>query len=64
MAIAMLVDNPDGSQEIYESVRAHLGWKHPPVGSSMLLGRARTEAGGCSKCGSRRRTRGDSETSA
>jgi hypothetical protein len=25
MAVAMMVDNPWGSQEIYEQIRAHLG---------------------------------------
>ena len=29
MAIAMMVDNPEGSQEIYESVREHLGLERP-----------------------------------
>jgi hypothetical protein len=32
MPIAMLVDNPNGSQEIYEKVRAHLGLENAPAG--------------------------------
>jgi hypothetical protein len=30
--IAMLVDNPEGSQEIYDKVRAHLGVEDRPAG--------------------------------
>jgi hypothetical protein len=32
VAIAMLVDNPDVSQEIYDKVRAHLGLEGKPAG--------------------------------
>lgn len=32
MAIAMLLDNPTGSQEIYQSVRAELGLERPAGG--------------------------------
>ena len=32
MAIAVVVDNPNGSQEIYEKVRAQLGFEGPPGG--------------------------------
>ncbi|MBA2423890.1 MAG: hypothetical protein H0V58_00870 [Actinobacteria bacterium] len=32
MAIAVLVDNPAGSQEVYEKVRAQLGLDAPPGG--------------------------------
>jgi hypothetical protein len=32
MAIAVLVDNPEGSQEIYEKVRAQLGLEAPAGG--------------------------------
>jgi hypothetical protein len=32
MAIAMIVDNPDGSQEIYERVREHIGLDRPAGG--------------------------------
>ena len=32
MAIAVIVDNPDGSQEIYEKVRAQLGLEGGPAG--------------------------------
>jgi hypothetical protein len=32
MAIAMMVDNPEGSQEIYEKVREQLGLEEAPAG--------------------------------
>ena len=32
MAIAVVVDNPDGSQEIYEKVRAQIGLEGPAGG--------------------------------
>ena len=32
MAVAMLIDNPNGSQEIYEKVREHLGLEDKPAG--------------------------------
>ncbi len=32
MPIAMLVDNPEGSQEIYDRVLAHLGLSESPAG--------------------------------
>ena len=64
MAIAMLVDNPEGSQEIYEKVRAQLGLEAPAGGIFHAAGPSPTGAGGCSKSGSRRRMQGDSETSA
>jgi hypothetical protein len=32
MAVAMLVDNPAGSQEIYDRVRAQLGLDEKPAG--------------------------------
>ena len=32
MTIAMLIDNPKGSQEIYDKVREHLGLKESPAG--------------------------------
>jgi hypothetical protein len=32
MAIAVLVDNPEGSQEIYDKVRAELGLGDAPAG--------------------------------
>lgn len=32
MAVAMLVDNPEGSQEIYDKVREHLGLRDTPAG--------------------------------
>lgn len=38
MAIAMLVDNPDGSQEIYEKVRANLGLDAPAGGVLHVAG--------------------------
>ncbi len=45
MPVAMLVDNPEGSQEIYEKVRAQLGLEAPRVASSTRPGRARPVAG-------------------
>ncbi len=32
MAVAMMVDNPEGSQEIYDKVREHLGLEEKPAG--------------------------------
>jgi hypothetical protein len=32
MAVAMLVDNPEGSQEVYDRVREHLGLVDKPAG--------------------------------
>jgi hypothetical protein len=32
MAVAMIVDNPQGSQETYERVREHLGLEQPAGG--------------------------------
>jgi hypothetical protein len=32
MAVAMMVDNPEGSQEIYEGIRAQLGLDKPAGG--------------------------------
>ena len=38
MPVAMLVDNPEGSQEIYEKVRAQLGLEGPAGGIFHLAG--------------------------
>ena len=38
MAIAILVDNPEGSQEVYEKVRAQLGLDAPAGGIFHLAG--------------------------
>jgi hypothetical protein len=38
MAIAMMVDNPAGSQEVYESIRARLGLDKPAGGIFHLAG--------------------------
>ena len=38
MAIALVIDNPEGSQEIYENVRAQLGLEGVRAGSSMRPG--------------------------
>lgn len=38
MAIAMLLDNPDGSQELYEKVRAHLALDAPAGGIVHIAG--------------------------
>ena len=32
MAVAMMVDNPEGSQEVYEQIRAHIGLDKPAGG--------------------------------
>ena len=38
MAVAVLVDNPEGSQEMYEQVRAELGLDEPAGGIFHLAG--------------------------
>jgi hypothetical protein len=38
MAIAMMVDNPAGSRELYERIRAHLGLVKPAGGIYHLAG--------------------------
>jgi hypothetical protein len=38
MAVAMMVDNPHGSQEIYERVRELIGLERPPGGVFHLAG--------------------------
>jgi hypothetical protein len=38
MAVAMMVDNPNGSQEIYERVRALLGMEKPAGGIFHVAG--------------------------
>jgi hypothetical protein len=38
MAIAVLVDNPEGSREVYEKVRAQLGLEGPAGGIFHLAG--------------------------
>jgi hypothetical protein len=38
VAIAMMVDNPEGSQEIYEKAREHLGLDRPAGGILHLAG--------------------------
>ena len=45
MAVAMLVDNPEGSQETYDRVRERLGLDRPAGGSSTSPVPARTAAG-------------------
>lgn len=40
MAIAMLIDNPDGTQEIYDKVRAQLGLDAPAGGVLHVAGPA------------------------
>jgi hypothetical protein len=46
MAVVMMVDNPNGSQEIYDRIREHLGLTGPRAASSTSPGRVRTAAGG------------------
>ncbi len=38
MAVVMMVDNPEGSQEVYEKVRAHLGLDTPAGGVFHVAG--------------------------
>jgi hypothetical protein len=38
VAIAMMVDNPEGSQEVYESIRGRLGLEKPAGGIFHLAG--------------------------
>ena len=38
MAIAMMVDNPQGSEELYEKIRAHLGLEKPAGGIFHIAG--------------------------
>jgi hypothetical protein len=38
MAVAMMVDNPWGSQEMYEQIRAHLGLEKPAGGIFHIAG--------------------------
>ena len=38
MAIAMMVDNPEGTQEVYEKVRAELGLEGPAGGILHVAG--------------------------
>jgi hypothetical protein len=45
MAVAMMVDNPEGTQEVYDRVRDRLGFEKPAGGMFHAAGRARTAAG-------------------
>jgi hypothetical protein len=38
MAVAMMVDNPQGSQELYEKIRARIGLKKPAGGIFHIAG--------------------------
>ena len=38
MAVAMMVDNPEGSQEVYEQIRAQLGLEKPAGGIFHVAG--------------------------
>jgi hypothetical protein len=38
VAVAMMVDNPEGSQEVYEQIRAHLGLDKPAGGIFHVAG--------------------------
>ena len=38
MAVAMMVDNPEGSQELYEQIRAHIGLEKPAGGIFHIAG--------------------------
>jgi hypothetical protein len=38
VAVAVMVDNPQGSQELYEKIRAHLGLEKPAGGIFHIAG--------------------------
>jgi hypothetical protein len=38
MAVAMMVDNPQGSEELYDRIRAHLGLERPAGGIFHVAG--------------------------
>ena len=38
MAVAMMVDNPEGTQDTYDAVRAHLGLEKPAGGIFHVAG--------------------------
>jgi hypothetical protein len=38
MALALMIDNPEGTQEAYERVRAELGLQRPPGGIFHIAG--------------------------
>lgn len=38
MPVAMLVDNPEGSQEVYDKVREHIGLERPAGGIFHMAG--------------------------
>jgi hypothetical protein len=38
VAVAMLIDNPEGSQEVYEQIRAHIGLDKPAGGIFHVAG--------------------------
>jgi hypothetical protein len=38
VAVAMMVDNPEGSQELYEKIRAHIGLNKPAGGIFHIAG--------------------------
>jgi hypothetical protein len=38
VAVAMMVDNPEGSREVYEQIRAHLGLERPAGGIFHVAG--------------------------
>ena len=38
MAVVMMVDNPEGTQEVYDKVRAHLGIDRPAGGIFHVAG--------------------------
>ena len=41
MAVAMMVDNPEGTQEIYEECESGSAWRRLPEASSTSPGRVR-----------------------
>lgn len=54
MAVVMMMDNSEGSQEVYDKVRAHLGLDTPAGGIFHVQARARLAVSGSSRSGSRK----------
>lgn len=55
MPVAMMLDNPEGSQELYEELRARLQLDAPAGAPSMSLGPAQGAGGVSSRCSIRSR---------
>ena len=62
MAVAMMVDNPEGSQEIYERVRERLGLERPAGGIFHVAGPSPNGGWRVIEVSSPRRTRSGSSS--